>query len=232
MTRTPLLALAALALAGAAAVWIARPAPGPGPGPGSGSGAAELLPMAAQAQEAAEIDTSTVEEMALGAPDAPVTVIEYASFTCPHCATFHADVLPQLKADYIDTGEVRFVHREVYFDRYGLWAGMVARCGGGEGRYFGIADLIYAQQRDWTGGQPTEVVEALRRIGRTAGLTNAQLDACLSDGERAQTLVAWYQENAEADGIDATPTFIIDGQKYSNMPYADFVEILDGKLGD
>ena len=227
MTRTPLLALAALALAGAAAFWIARPAPGPGPG----SGAAELLPMAAQAQEAAEIDTSTVREMALGAPDAPVTVIEYASFTCPHCATFHADVLPQLKADYVDTGKVRFVHREVYFDRYGLWAGMVARCGG-ETRYFGIADLVYAQQRDWTSGQPTEVVEALRRIGRTAGLTNEQLDACLSDGETAQTLVAWYQEHAEADGIDATPTFIIDGQKYSNMPYADFVEIIDDKLGD
>ena len=201
------------------------------PGPGPGSGAAELLPMAAQAQEAAEIDTSTVREMALGAPDAPVTVIEYASFTCPHCATFHADVLPQLKADYVDTGKVRFVHREVYFDRYGLWAGMVARCGG-ETRYFGIADLVYAQQRDWTSGQPTEVVEALRRIGRTAGLTNEQLDACLSDGETAQTLVAWYQEHAEADGIDATPTFIIDGQKYSNMPYADFVEIIDDKLGD
>jgi protein-disulfide isomerase len=223
MTRTPLLALAALALAGAAAFWIARPAPGPG--------AAELLPMAAQAQEAAEIDTSTVQEMALGEPDAPVTVIEYASFTCPHCATFHADVLPQLKADYIDTGQVRFVHREVYFDRYGLWAGMVARCGG-EMRYFGIADMVYAQQREWTSGEPTDVVESLRRIGRTAGLTNDQLDACLSDGEKAQTLVAWYQENAEADGIEATPSFIIDGQKYSNMPYADFVEILDGKLGD
>jgi protein-disulfide isomerase len=126
---------------------------------------------------------------------------------------------------------VRFVHREVYFDRYGLWAGMVARCGGEE-RYFGIADLIYERQRDWTRGEPTEVVDKLRRIGKTAGLTDEQLDACLSDGQKAQTLVAWYQQNAEADRIEATPSFVIDGEKFSNMSYADFAEILDDKLDE
>jgi protein-disulfide isomerase len=221
MTRIPLLSVLFVALAGAAGLWLARPAT---------DGALPALPMAAEAQEAGDVDTSSVQEMILGDAEAPVTVIEYASFTCPHCATFHAQVLPQLKENYVDTGQVRFVHREVYFDRYGLWAGMVARCGGGE-RYFGIADLIYERQREWTRGEPTEVVANLRRIGKTAGLTDAQLDACLSDGEKAQTLVAWYQQNAEADGIEATPSFIIDGRKYSNMPYADFTEILDDKLG-
>jgi protein-disulfide isomerase len=188
-----------------------------------------LVPLSARAQD---VDTSSIVEMALGAEDAPVTVIEYASFTCPHCATFHANVLPEIKRDYIDTGKVRFIHREVYFDRYGLWAGMIARCGGAE-RYFGVADLIYARQREWTSGSdPATVAENLRRIGRAAGLDDAQLDACLQDGEKAQTLVAWYQANAERDNIQGTPSFIIDGDPYSNMSFADFSEILDEKIGE
>jgi protein-disulfide isomerase len=191
--------------------------------------ALSLAPLAAPAQE---VDTSTIADMALGQADAPVTVIEYASFTCPHCATFHDEVFPDLKRNYIDTGKIRFVHREVYFDRYGLWAGMVARCGG-EMRYFGVADQIYERQREWTkGGDPAEVAANLRRIGLSAGLTDTQLDACLSDGEKAQTLVAWYQQNAERDGIEGTPSFIIDGEKHSNMSYEDFSALLDEKLAD
>ena len=227
MTRIPFLSIAAVALAGAIGLWLAMPG---GDAPTTAQSDTLSAPFAAHAQDAAEIDTSSIVEMAMGAADAPVEIIEYASFTCPHCRTFHKEVLPQRKADYVDTGKVRFVHREVFFDRYGLWAGMVARCGG-EGRYFGIVDIVYEEQAEWTRGEPTDVVEALRRIGRTAGLTNEQLDACLSDGEKAQTLVAWYQENAEEHGVNSTPTFVIDGRTYSNMPYADFVEIIDGKLG-
>ena len=99
--------------------------------------AGEPLLGAALAQEAGEIDTSTIVEMVQGEADAPVEIIEYASYTCPHCASFHANQYPQLKANYIDTGKVRFVYREVYFDRFGLWASMLARCGG-EMRFFGI----------------------------------------------------------------------------------------------
>lgn len=182
--------------------------------------------VAAPAQEA------EIREMTMGSDDAPVTVVEYASFTCPHCANFHEDVLGDLKRDYIDTGKVRFVYREVYFDRFGLWAAMVARCGGGD-RYFGIADMIYATQSEWTsGGDPATIVGNLRRIGKTAGLTDAQLDACLTDSDKAEALVAWYQENAEADDITSTPSFVIDGEKYGNMSFADFSEVLDEKLGD
>ncbi len=189
--------------------------------------AATALPLPLLAQDAAGPE---IVEMAMGAEDAPVTVIEYASFTCPHCANFHADVLGDLKRDYIDTGKVRFIYREVYFDRYGLWAGMIARCGGPE-RYFGIADMIYAQQRQWTaGGDPATVAGNLRRIGKTAGLTDETLDACLSDAAMAEALVADYQKNAEADGIQSTPSFIIDGESYANMSYADFRQVLDEKL--
>ena len=87
---------------------------------------------AANAQESddTEIDTSTIVEMTMGNKNAKVTFIEYASFTCPHCASFHKDQFKQLKADYIDTGKVHFVYRDVYFDQFGLWAALVARCGG------------------------------------------------------------------------------------------------------
>ena len=168
--------------------------------------------------------------MVMGAPDAPVEIIEYASFTCPHCATFHADVLPQLKADYIDTGKVRLVYREVYFDRFGLWASMIARCGG-EDRYFGIANLFYEKQREWTAsGDPVIIIEELRKLAKISGMTDEGLDVCLSDADKAQRLVGWYQENAERDDVRSTPSFVIDGVNNANIPYARFQEIIDAKV--
>lgn len=188
----------------------------------------------AEAQTAeAVIDKSLVQEMTLGDETAPLTVIEYASFTCPHCKNFHKDTFDQFKANYIDTGKVHFIYREVYFDRFGLWAGMVARCGGGE-KYFPIADMIYEQQADWTKGEgPAEIAGNLATIGRTAGLTGDEVDACLQDGDMAQAMVAVYQENAEADGIRSTPSFLIGGELVAgNQSYADFSALLDAKLGE
>ncbi|TLP65816.1 DsbA family protein [Parasedimentitalea maritima] len=185
---------------------------------------------AATAQEAAEVDTSTITEMVMGAEDAPVTLIEYASYTCPHCANFHAGPYKQLKADYIDTGKVKFIYREVYFDRYGLWASMIARCAGPE-KFFGISDLIYKGQSDWTrAGGASEIVDELRKIGRLAGIENEQLEACLQDGAKAQTLVSWYQENAEKDGIESTPSFILNGTAISNQAYDSFKALIDAEL--
>lgn len=198
------------------------------------SGVPQLGPIIGEvnAQEAGDIDTSRVIEMALGSDDAPITMIEYASFTCPHCRSFHENVFDQLKADYIDTGKVRFIYREVYFDKFGLWAAMVARCGG-EMRYFGIADMIYERQPEWISNDQTEleIVENLRAIGRTAGISDAELDTCMSDGDMAQAMVAVYQQNATADDISSTPSFVIDGTKYSNMSYQDMSALLDEKLG-
>lgn len=189
------------------------------------------LPGAENAQTSnGDVDISGIQNMVTGNPDATVEIIEYASFTCPHCATFHQGVFKQLKEEYIDTGKVRFVYREVFFDRFGLWASLVARCGGAE-RYFGIADLIYAGQSQWTrAGDPAAIVEELRKIGRLAGLDNETLESCLQDGEQAQAMVAWYQQNAEADGIDSTPSFIINGKKHSNMSYPDMKAIIDEAL--
>lgn len=181
--------------------------------------------------EAAQ-DPAAIQEMAQGVEDAPVTIIEYGSFTCPHCAAWHEESYPQLKADYIDTGKVRYVFREVYFDRPGLWASMIARCGG-EMRFFGIHDLIYAQQSEWIGdGQPASIAENLRTLGRTAGLDDASLEACLTDEVKAEALVAWFQANAEADGIDSTPTFIVNGEKHSNMAWDEMQAIIDAEVAE
>ncbi|MGI9393205.1 MAG: DsbA family protein [Boseongicola sp.] len=187
----------------------------------------------AMAQDAADIDTSGIPEMSIGNPEATVTVIEYASFTCPHCASFHAEAFKDLKADYIDTDKINFIYREVYFDRFGLWAAIVARCGdGAENRYFGIADMLFSQQQDWARqSDAAAIVDRLRRIGKTAGLSDGQLDQCLTDAENAQTLYARYLQQAEADGITSTPSFLINGEKYTNMSYDEMKAILDQAIG-
>jgi len=173
-----------------------------------------------------------IPEMVQGNPESAVEVIEYASYTCPHCAAFHANQYQDLKENYIETGLIRFVYREVYFDQPGLWASMVARCGG-EDRFFGISNLLYEDQQGWSrAGDGSAIAAALRNIGKVAGITDEELDACMSDGENAQELMAWYRANAEADQVQGTPSFIINGERYSNMTYDDFAEILDEKLAE
>jgi len=190
--------------------------------------------MAANAQQTEAADNgeeppAQVIEMVLGAEDAPVTVIEYASFTCPHCARFHEEVYPDLVTNYVDTGQVRFVFREIYFDRYGLWAGLVARCGGPL-RYFDMTDLLMEGQRDWVEGEPADVAANLRRVGLTAGLSDDQLDVCLTDSSHAEAMLDVSVADAEADNITGTPSFVINGELFPNMDYDEFAAVLDGLL--
>ncbi len=193
---------------------------------------AVMLPgVSARAQEAtAAAEAIVVPDMIIGNKDAKVTMMEYASFTCPHCAQFHKDVFKPLKADYIDTGKIKFVYREVYFDRYGLWAAMVARCGG-EMRYFGISDILLSTQAEWAAtDDPAVVVENLKKIGRTAGMDDATIGACLDNGDMAQAMVTAYQTNSAADQVEGTPTLIINGVKHANMSYDELKVILDAEL--
>ena len=224
MNRLFVIGAIALAVVAGTVFWQTRGAP---------TTVAELPYGAANAQESGEIDTSSIVEMTMGPENAKVTIVEYASFTCPHCASFHADQFKDLKSEYIDTDKVQFIYRDVYFDRFGLWASMVARCGGPE-RFFGITDMIYEQQRDWIGsGQdPVQIANNLRKIGKVAGLNEDQLEACLNDSDKAQALVAWFQANAEADDVSSTPTLIINGQKHSNMSFSELSAIIDEKLAE
>ena len=229
MNRT-FLAIGAVALLGAGGylTWQStRPAPTP-----VAASSTAIAPAAGAAAASTDVDLSRVIEMAVGNPDAPVTIIEYASFTCPHCANFSQGVYQQIRQNYIDTGVVRFIKREVYFDAYGLWAALVARCGGPE-RYHGIAEMIYQTQREWTASQDGAVVaENLRRIGRRAGMNDAELNACLTDRDMATALMEVYRRNATADNVRATPSFIINGRPYSNMSYAEFETAIAAARGN
>ncbi len=215
--RYLLLGVAGAAMLAVAGGWLA-----------TGQGASNNLVVApAQTEEAGPI----LPDIVLGAADAPITLIEYASYTCSHCAHFHEDVFKPLKRDYIDTGKVRFILREVYFDKFGLWGGQIAQCGG-DLKYYGISGMIFAEQVNWIGdGKETTIADNLRKVGLKAGLTKEQIDACLNDTARAEAMVATYQKNATADAIEGTPSMVINGEKFSNMGYEELKRILDARLG-
>lgn len=221
------LGLGAMALAAVAGLglWSTTRAPG-------GLSADSLLPVSAANAQETTVSAEAVEikDMAIGNPDAPVKIVEYASYTCPHCATFHEGVFKPLKAEYIDTGKVHFTFREVYFDRYGLWAAMVARCGG-EMRYFGISGMLMEKQSEWAATQdPLVAVDNLKKIGRAAGMDDAALNACMEDGAMAKAMVDTAEANRKADDIQGTPSLVINGVKHSNMGYADLKKIIEAEL--
>lgn len=193
----------------------------------------------ALAQDAAEngaatdtAEAQTLPDITLGAEDAPVTIVEYASFTCGHCANFHEENFPKLKEEYIDTGKVKFVQRDVYFDAVGLWAGILARCGGDD-KYYAVSDMLFDEQKKWlSGGSGDEIAANLRKIGLKAGMSEDQMTACWDDKATAESLIATFQANATADEIEATPTFIIGGEKVMNQPWDDMKEVIEAKLAE
>ena len=152
--------------------------------------------------------------MVMGLAGAKVTLIEYASLTCPHCANFHASTLPQLKARYIDTGLVKLIYRDFPLDRVALSAAMLARCAGPE-RYFAFLDAFYAQQSNWTRGATLDQVMAnLKSLTRLGGMAEPQIDACLANRE-VETAVLTQQLQGEREfQVRSTPTLIINGRPH------------------
>ena len=187
------------------------------------TGAATLLPATAMAEP-------VMGDVVRGDEAAPVTVIEYASFTCSHCAAFHANTWPRFKAEYVDTGKVRFILREIYFDRWGLWASMTARCGGADA-FYPMADQFLKKQSVWARAPEGQIGSEIQKIGRLNGLSASQLNACLSDQDYAKALIETYQQNSAADGVKSTPTFIINGEKHEgNLPFDEFAALVDALL--
>lgn len=187
---------------------------------------------------AAAPDPASIPDWGVGDANAKVVLTEYLSLTCPHCKRFHDTVYPQLKSEYLDTGKVRLVIKEVYFDKYGLWGAMLARCGG-EMRYGGLIDMLYDKQTDWAGtDDPTVAVAQLKKLGLVAGIDEATSDACLKDQAVAQALVEHYQANIAKDfpndSFQGTPSFLVNGvvnkDIYSNMSFDDLKKILDAEL--
>jgi protein-disulfide isomerase len=150
----------------------------------------------------------------LGSPDAPVEVIEYASLTCHHCASFHNDVLPQVKKELIDTGKVRLVYRDFPLDRVALEAAILARCLPPE-RYFPVLSILFSKQDDWSHAK--DPVEPLARIGTLAGLSRPTYDACRADKALQDSIVQSRFEGENKHGVESTPSFVIGGKNYKGV---------------
>jgi protein-disulfide isomerase len=167
---------------------------------------------AAQEFSAAELmKPGPLPDMVLGAENAPVTIIEYASMTCPHCANFHETVYPELKKKYIDTGKVRFIFREFPLDPLAAAGFMLARCGGKD-KYFPIIETLFQQQKDWVVQRP---LGPLLAIAKQAGFTQQSFEACLNDRKLQGEVESVRNTAAEKFGVSSTPTFFINGKKFT-----------------
>ncbi len=168
------------------------------------------------------------KEMVVGNADAPVTMIEYASLGCPHCANFHRDTYPQIKKNYIDTGKVKLIYRDFPLGTPALAASMIARCAGSK-RYFGMVDLFYRSQKDW--GSSDNPIESLKKTARFGGMSGQDVDACLSNQQLLNHIRAKAEEGQKDHEINSTPSFVVGGETISgSMPYDQFKVYLDKAL--
>jgi len=167
----------------------------------------------AMAQSASEVAKPvSLPDMALGPANASVTITEFASMTCPHCAAFNAAVFPKIKSEYIDTGKVRYVFREFPLDIKAAAGSMLARCIAKDdaGKYFAVVDMLFRQQSDWVMKNTTET---LTRIGKQAGLSQQGVEDCLKDQALLDKIAADQKYASEVLKVDSTPTFFINGEK-------------------
>jgi len=164
-----------------------------------------------------------LDDIPMGSPTAPVTVIEYASMTCPHCAAFAVTTFPKLKEKYIDTGKVRYIMREYPLDRLAAAAFMLARCAG-PNKYYPLIETLFAQQQKWAVKEP---LPPLLAIAKQAGFTQQSFDACLKDGDLLAKVDQMRNRGKEKFKVEATPTFYINGERYSGgIPIEEFDKIL------
>ena len=171
-----------------------------------------------------------VSEGVLGDAAAPVTMIEYSSLTCPHCAAFQKETLPGLKARYIDTGKVRFVMRDFPLDQIALRAAVLAHCAGPE-RYPAFVDVFFQQQASWI--RAADPIQALKQLARLGGLSAEQADACLADKAMEDGVLKSRLEGQQSFDIKSTPTFIINGKSYSgSKSVEEFAAIIEPLLGN
>ncbi|MGJ4883769.1 MULTISPECIES: DsbA family protein [unclassified Bradyrhizobium] len=167
----------------------------------------------AMAQSAADVaKPQSLPDMAIGPADAAVTITEYASMTCPHCAAFNATVFPKLKAEYIDTGKIRYIFREFPLDIKAAAGSMLTRCIAKDDaqKYFAVTDMLFRSQNDWVVKNTTET---LTRIGKQAGLSQQQVEACLKDQALLDKIAADQKYASDILKVDSTPTFFINGEK-------------------
>jgi len=163
----------------------------------------------------------------LGKDDAKVTIVEYASMTCPHCAHFAETTFPDLKTKYIDTGKARYILREFPFDPSAEAGFMLARCA--KDNYFPMVDVLFAQQANWVGVSNTK--DALLQISKLAGFTQESFEACLTDQKLLDDVRSVQKRGANEFKVDSTPTFFINGKTYKGaMSIEEMSAIIDPLL--
>ncbi|PVE50028.1 DsbA family protein [Rhizobium rhizogenes] len=176
---------------------------------------------------AAVLKPGALPDRALGDPNAPVKIVEYMSMTCPHCAHFHNTVFDEIKKKYIDTGKVYFIIREFPFDPRAAAAFMLARCAP-EQQYFPFVSMLFKQQQSWATAQDARA--ALLQMSKMAGFSQESFEACLTNQKLLDDVNATMQRGATEFGVNSTPTFIINGKKYSGDMSVETMSALIDKL--
>jgi protein-disulfide isomerase len=159
------------------------------------------------------------KEHVLGDENAPVTMIEYASLTCPHCAAFHTEVLPEIKEKLIDTGKLKLIFRDYPLDGVALRAAAIAQCAG-EDRYFGVLGMLFKSQMTWARAQ--DPIASIKEVVRFAGMTGDAVDACMADQELIDGIVASRMKGEQEHNVNSTPSFILDGDTIAGSRDAEF----------
>lgn len=213
LNRRHVISLAGAAVAGAAFTNVAHAA-----GERTADGSVDAAKIA---------EPGKLKDMSYGKEDAPVTIVEYASLTCPHCADFTLETFPKLKEKYIDTGKVRLIFREFPFDPRAMAAFMLARCAPEE-RYFPMIDVFFKQQREWALAEDGEA--ALLKIAKLAGFTQESFKACLTNQQLLDDVKATTERGSKDFGVNATPTFFINGEKYAGALSIDELSAIIDKL--
>lgn len=162
------------------------------------------------------MEPGPLPELSLGKDDAPVTIVEYASLTCGHCAAFHNTVFPKIKEKYVDSGQVRFILREFPLDNLAAAAAMLTRCAGGEKTY-PLVEVLFKQQEQWAFVRGNPVPE-LFKVAKQAGFTQESFDKCLTDQKLLEQVTSIRSKAADKFGVGSTPTFFINGKRMQEAP--------------
>lgn len=196
-------------------------------GDSSSAPAGDLPQSSGSADMAKLLEPGSLPDKVMGEENAPVTIVEFASMTCPHCAAFHAQTLPAIKEKYIDTGKVRMIFREFPFDPRAEAAFMLARCS--DDNYFPMVDTLFKQQENWARAE--DAAGALLQLARMAGFSQESFQACLTDQKLLDDIRAVRTRGAEEFGVDSTPTFFINGNKYAgSMSVDEMSAVIDSML--
>jgi protein-disulfide isomerase len=171
-----------------------------------------LFAFAGSSARADDIDTSF---KSLGSPDAPVTIVEYASMSCPHCANFHIDRLPWLKETYIDSGKVRLEFRDFPLNAPALWGAMAAHCMGPD-RYFAFLDLLFQQQENWAFFE--DAGARLKTLAKQAGMGGNEFDMCMANQSVQMAVLQSRQTGVSEHKVESTPSLVINGKLVAGVP--------------